>query len=354
MVVRDLTAGRDVSLVLAGGAALGAYHMGVWQGIEAAGIAPGWVVGASVGAITAAIILGNPEASRMERLAELWAQAAQPASPMLGFLPPDLRARLSNDYALAALLYGRPGLFAPRWPGGWSILPFMPRDIGLRDASPLRQTLLRLIDFDRLNAGKTRLSVLATDVETGADVWFDTQDGGISVDHLMAATALMPIFPPVRIGAGMLCDAGLSKNLPLDRICTESLPRDMLCIAADLFQPQTGVPETLDEVVTRAQDLAFFLQSKHSIEALQTRHRLLHRLDPDVAKVTLGYTVYHAAPHERSLKALDFSDATLGRRAKAGRADVDRLPAALQKAPADDAFAVVTADQANPPVGRVA
>ncbi len=347
-----LGTGRDVVVVMAGGAALGAYHMGVWQSLHDAMVAPEWVVGASVGAVTAAVLLGNPPEKRLDRLAELWQVAAQPVSPLLAFLPPEMRARLSNDYGALALLNGRPGMFSPRWPGPWSMLPFMPPDVGLRDTTPLRNTLERLVDFDRLNGGETRLSILATDVETGSDVWFDTADGGISVDHLLATTALMPLFPPVTIGGQTLCDAGLSKNLPLDRVFRDPPARDVLCLASDLFRPGDGLPRTIDETLTRVQDLAFWLQSRHSIDALQAKHRLMHRLDPDLPKVTLGYIAYQAAAHERSLKALDFSAAALARRAMAGRADMDRLLAALSASDGGDAFSVVTVHPADAPAAN--
>lgn len=329
---------------MAGGSALGPYHMGVWDGLTSAGIAPSRIVGSSVGAITGAILLGNPPETRLDRLAELWRIAAQPVSPFLSFLPTGVRARLGNDYAFLALLNGRPGMFAPRWPGPWSILPFMPPDVGLRDTTPLRRSLERLIDFGRLNGGEARLQVLATDVETGADVWFDTQTAALTVDHLIAATALMPLFPPFEVDGRTLCDAGLSRNLPLDGLFQDPLPRDLLCIASDLFCPRPGTPHTLDETVTRAQDLAFWLQSQHSIAALQTQRRLMARIEPTLPKVTLGYIAYRAAQHERSLKSLDFSSAALRRRADAGRADAARLVYQLAAAHGSDVFDVVTLD----------
>ena len=47
-------------LVLQGGGALGAFQSGVYEGLTKAGLEPTWVVGVSIGAITTALIAGNP------------------------------------------------------------------------------------------------------------------------------------------------------------------------------------------------------------------------------------------------------------------------------------------------------
>ena len=52
-------------LVLQGGGALGAYQAGAYAALAAAGHAPDWVAGISIGAINAAIIAGNPKDKRL-------------------------------------------------------------------------------------------------------------------------------------------------------------------------------------------------------------------------------------------------------------------------------------------------
>ena len=59
-------------LLLQGGGALGAYQAGVYEGLVEAGVAPTWVVGISIGAINASLIVGNPPERRVERLREFW------------------------------------------------------------------------------------------------------------------------------------------------------------------------------------------------------------------------------------------------------------------------------------------
>jgi NTE family protein len=352
----DLPSGFDVALVLSGGNALGAYHMGACELMLDAGVEPSRYVGASIGAVTAAILLGNPPEARLRQLRAFWDQAAQPASRWLRMQPELVRARVSNDYGLAALIAGRPGLFGPSWPGLWSMLPLMPPDLALQDHRSLQRTLERLIDFDRLNRAPQRLSIIATDMQTGDDVWFDNHAGGIRSDHLLAATALVPLLPPVRVDGRLLCDAGISNNLPLDRVLREELTRPTLCIALDLFHTGTGEPATLDQAVARMQDLAFAIQTRRSLESLVRERELMRKLDPDLPPVILGRISYRAPDFERSLKTLDFSSTVLDERAAQGRQDMARLLHKLAAAPRDAALAHVMVDDepAETPQGRPA
>jgi NTE family protein len=329
----DLTDDRAVSFALGGGNALGAYHLGVCERLFAAGILPSWIAGTSIGAVTGAILVGNPPQTRLARLREFWNRAAQIALPEAP-LPPEIRARINNDYALAALLFGRPGLFGSRFPGIWSLLPGMPPDRALRDHAPLARTLEDLIDFDRLNAAPERLSIVALDMETGEEVWFDNRHGAIGPEHLLAATALAPLFPPVEIDGRLLCDAGFGNNLPFDRIFREPPPRETLCIAVDAYTLAHGRPATLDETVARVQDLAF---------ASQTR-RALARRSPASGRSS-GASTRRAparrsptspigpAGHQRTLKPLDFSRASLDERVEAGLADAEAILDRLARAP---------------------
>ena len=69
--------GLSISLVLAGGAALGAYEAGAYEALHAEdGPLPDWVAGSSIGAVNAAVIAGNPPGRRVERLREFWNAAA--------------------------------------------------------------------------------------------------------------------------------------------------------------------------------------------------------------------------------------------------------------------------------------
>ena len=68
---------KEITLVLAGGNALGAYHAGAYEALHENGVEPAWIAGASIGAVTAAIILGNPPEQRLARLRDFWRLAEQ-------------------------------------------------------------------------------------------------------------------------------------------------------------------------------------------------------------------------------------------------------------------------------------
>lgn len=331
----------DLAVVLGGGNALGAFHLGVCEALLDGGARPTWYVGASIGAVTAAILVGNPPAARLDRLREFWAGRAQADPPWISLLPDEARARWSNAFGLQAALGGRPGLAAPRLPGLLSILPGMPPDRAIQHLAPLRHTLEKLVDFDRLNAAPERLSVVATDLATGEEAWFDTRDGGIGPDELLASAALLPLFPPVEIGGRVLADGGLSNNLPVERPFSEPARRPLLCVASDLYGLGGVAPTSLDGATTRAQDLGFAAQARRGIDQLARERDLRRRLDPEDPPAILAHLAYDAPAHERSLKALDFSTTALRERAAQGRRAISALRSFLHRAPRTQALAVV-------------
>src|SRR5437667_8625566 len=88
----------QVVLVLQGGGALGAYQVGVYEALCAAGIEPDWVIGTSIGAINGALIAGNASENRLARLREFWKRVEQDL-PFGNF---------------STFLRGIPAFFAPR------------------------------------------------------------------------------------------------------------------------------------------------------------------------------------------------------------------------------------------------
>ena len=66
---------RDAALVLGGGNALGAYLGSAFGVVHEQGLQPSWIVGASVGAVTGAIISGNAPEDRIPKLGQFWAEA---------------------------------------------------------------------------------------------------------------------------------------------------------------------------------------------------------------------------------------------------------------------------------------
>lgn len=341
MAARQALEGFDTVLVLGGGNALGAYHMGVCETLLPVA-EPDWVLGCSIGAVTGAILLGNPPEARIDRLREFWQQVALRDEPWAALMPEWVRARWSDGLGLNALLVGRRGVSAPRFPGLLSLVPGMPQDVSTQDHGPLAAKLDRLVDWDRLNGSPVRFSLVATDLERGEEVWWDNRRDRITARHVLASTALPPLLPPVEVDGRWFWDGGLGNNLPADRPFAEPATRPLLVIASDLYAPEGSRPGSLDGAVLRAQDLAFALQAKTRITALQREMALRRQVAPEAPSAILAHLLLRPPPHHRALKSLDFSGTALDERAEQGRADMADLLRRLPQAPRDEPLAVLS------------
>jgi NTE family protein len=314
---------HDTALVLAGGNALGAYHAGAYEVLHSRGIRPDWVVGASMGAVTAAIIVGNAPEDRAGKLRQFWSEATLHTGLSLtdGLKP---RQVYNGMHALLTLAWGRPSIFQHRLPGLWSALPWMPNDVALFDNTPLLGTLKRLVDFDRLNSGETRLTIACVDVASGEEVYLDTTRETIRPEHVMASTALLPAFPPVEVDGRLLGDIGYTNNLPLDPLFAVEPTRDLVCIALDLFGLQAPKPGSLDAVLERANDLIFASAARRAVAGLKREYALRQQLDPHGPAVTLLHIVHQAGADQLSAKSFDFSPSSIRDRILAGNRDMVR------------------------------
>lgn len=333
-------------LVLGGGNALGAYLAGACETIQLRGIEPDWIIGASAGAITAALIAGNAPEKRLEQLRTFWAEA-KTWSPLPHTI--DKQRQYENGWhsALAAL-FGRPTIFRHRWPGFLAALPGTPNDIALYDHAPLVSTLERLVDFGRLNDGKIRFSLNTVDVETGEEVIFDTQRDRIRPEHILASTAITPGFPPVEIYDRLLCDPGYVNNTPVDLAFASPPIVDTLCIVVELFSLRSPRPKSLDAVLERTLDILFASPTRRSINALCREYELRAQLDKAMPAITLLHSIYQPPSHELSLKTFDYSSRSIEDRWTAGAADLMRGLEILETSQAGAGLNYVR----TPPIGH--
>ncbi|MET0383039.1 MAG: patatin-like phospholipase family protein [Burkholderiaceae bacterium] len=308
---------ETIALVLQGGGALGAYQAGVMEGLATAGIEPDWVAGISIGAINAALIVGNEPRRRIERLREFWDTVTQPAvwpdmmpwlDAKIGPLDNWRREIWGGLSAWRALTEGQRGFFAPRSPATWLGTPST-ATASFYDTAPLKATLERLVDFDRINAGQTRLTISAVNVETGNFEAFDNRHGRwrkrIRAEHVMASGALPPGFPAVGIeepgpieasrasGAPRpvryYWDGGLVSNTPLSQILDDHPRRDTLAFQVDLWSARGDVPTNVIDAQERVKDIQFSSRTRAitNTQAQEQRQRrllreLLELIPPDV------------------------------------------------------------------------
>ncbi len=350
-----LPAYETVALVLQGGGALGSYQAGVYQGLHEAGITPNWFCGISIGALNAAILAGNAPEKRLERLTEFWDTICSSAlfpdwavddrfAPQLG--SGDLRSAASAFAAARALLEGQRGFYKLRFPPPFLIAGGGAAATSFYDTAPLRETLERLADFDRINSREVRVSVGAVDVETGNFAYFDNASMVLRPEHFMASGALPPGFPAVEIDGGYYWDGGLVSNTPLIEGLGHPPRRDTLAFQVDLWSARGPVPKTLLDVEERRKDIAYSSKTRQATDVSleiqklrRTVRSLLQKLpegldnDPDVAAAkemscskvhNVIHLIYRDKAFEAYHKDYEFSRLTMREHWESGLDDIRR------------------------------
>ncbi|WP_217433629.1 patatin-like phospholipase family protein [Caulobacter sp. S45] len=334
-------------LVLQGGGALGSYQAGVCEALQAAEVDPNWVAGISIGAINAALIAGNPPERRMERMRTFWEQAS--SGPFFSPGPIDFdpfRSFVNQISAATVATFGAPGFFKPRVPSSMFWPPGATEAISYYDTDPLRGTLEKLVDFDRINAGKTRLSVGAVNVQTGNSVVFDSAHQKIGPEHIMASGALPPGFAPVWIEGEAYWDGGLVSNTPLQFVLDDDQHEDLLIFQVDLFNGHGPMPRNMLEVDEREKDIRYSSRTRLNTDASLRIHKVKSALralldslpeeradDPELAilhetakenDVTVVQLIYRKQPYEGGSKDFEFSRQTMAEHWASGVADVQQ------------------------------
>lgn len=170
----------STAFVFAGGGSLGAIEVGMLRELLRWGEHPGFVVGASAGAINAAYFAGCPNADGVATLESLWCnirrQDIMPFS-MLGLISMILRTR-----------------------------------VHLVEAHALRMLLEKHLTYERIEEARLPLHIVATDMLAGREVVLSS---GPVVNAVLASAAIPGVFPPVRIDGVDLVDGGVANNTPI-------------------------------------------------------------------------------------------------------------------------------------------
>ena len=339
-----------IALTLQGGGALGAYQAGVYQALDEAGIAPDWIAGISIGAINAAIIAGNPPERRVERLRQFWEMvSANPlwgtAADYAGRFARGVAARqaLSQASAVIATVAGAPGFFRPRPLPPYLAPPGTVAATSYYDTGPLRATLERLVDFDRINARHTRLSVGAVNVKTGNFIYFDNAAQKLGPAHIMASGALPPGFAAVEIDGEHYWDGGTVSNTPLQWVLQYGPRQDTLTFQVDLWNARGDLPRNVVDVETRRKEILYSSRTRDNVDRFIEQQRLRHaaakvweKLPPAVGDLpeaatlrrfadhkvySIVHLIYRARHYETFAKDYEFSRLSMATHWAAGHAD---------------------------------
>jgi NTE family protein len=334
-----------VALVLQGGGALGAYHIGAYQALEESGYAPDWVAGISIGAINSAVIVGNRPEDRLDKLEQLWTEISWP-NEWGAALDGPFRRLFNQFSAAAAFIAGQPNFWRPRLLPPTLFQELSAEEASFYDTSPMRSTLNRLVDFDLINQGMTRLSLGATDVSSGQLVFFDNTTGdAIGAEHVLASGSLPPGFSATRVGDKLYWDGGCVSNTPLDAIYhdNETTGR-VLVFMIDLWSPSGEPPTNMDLVSWRQKQIQYASRSSHEIKMRAAQHNLRMALmrvtaamprdafDQSGVRAAAGassnkqidivHIIYHPSPDQISSSDAEFSRPSIRARREAGYEDL--------------------------------
>jgi NTE family protein len=170
---------RPAALVLSGGGAKTAAHLGACRALKEAGFEPAWFVGTSMGAVVAAgLASGIGSDELLERMAEVGPRGVvrDPLTPVAGLF---LRSLLKP--------------------------------------APLRAAIEALVPARRFSDLSVPLTVTAVDLDTGELVLFGAGAANAPlIDALCASCALPLYYPPVLLSGRRCGDGGLRAVVPLE------------------------------------------------------------------------------------------------------------------------------------------
>lgn len=241
----------QTALVLQGGGALGAFQCGVVKAMQEKGIHPDIVAGVSIGAFNAAIIAGNPK-DAASALGAFWDDLALDTPE----LPNENVRRILSSFH--SIIFGSPNFFRPRW-----LMPIQcPDQLPINwksfyDPSPVKDLLLKYVDFKRLKESTTRLLVSAVDVETSELNTFDSFRDDITPDHILASGSLPPGFPWTTIEGKHYWDGGIVSNSPLDQVIELCGLTGKKVYIVNLYPRKRPLPQNMMETIARKDEIFF-------------------------------------------------------------------------------------------------
>jgi len=350
-----------IALLLQGGGALGSYQAGVYQALAEANLQPEWVAGISIGAVNSALIAGNPPETRVEKLREFWEAVSRPplGVPYLKSIEiaDEFTRRFVNQTrALGILLFGAPHFFQPRIPSPLFWPSHHADSVSHYDVAPLKATLERLVDFDRINAGNMRFSVGAVNVRTGNFTYFDSTTHRIKPAHVIASGSLPPGFPATEVDGEYYWDGGLVSNTPLLWVLDSRPRQDTLAFQVDLWSSDGEMPRDLTETEVRQKEIQYSSRTRASTDQYKKAQKLrlavahlikelpdelrgheyvkMLKAEADEKICNIVHLIYHAKKYEGIAKDYEFSRRTMEEHWQAGYDDAVRTlshPEVLQR-----------------------
>jgi len=282
----------ETVLILQGGGSLGSYECGVYKSLHKKGIEFDILSGTSVGALNALIIAGA-KSDPAKDLEKFWLELS---SNMFSFMPDELRSYYSTYYTS---LMGNDRMFYPK---GNSMNLLYEAFISpyLYSIKPLKKTLSKYVDFEKINKknSKPRLILTAVDIQKSCPVVFDSDEAEINLETALA-TIGYPFYGIewTKKDGKYLWDGSLMSNTPLREVINSSPRKDKEVYLVSLFpRNHDHLPENMFESWHRARDIMHTDKTQHNVNMsrviskhlsiLKKMHSILERakLDENLKK----------------------------------------------------------------------
>ena len=301
---------KRINLALQGGGAHGAFTWGVLDEllndgrIEIEGIS-----GTSAGAINAVMVAdglarGGPEEAR-KRLSDFWRAASRD-----GDLSKLNRAISDRLFSLIPIAGGPIQAWFDTMASYLS-----PYDLNPLNINPLKDLIVRFVDFEAVKKSEMPLFIAATNVHTGRLRVFPREK--IDADAVMASAALPYVFRAVEIDGVPYWDGGYTANPPIYPFFRTTDTEDVLVVQINPVL-RASTPQTSQEIVNRINEITFNASLIAEYRAIEFVRRLIdegalkHGTGPgeyrriNVHRVDLGFVGKKLTPAEPAQHRLRF------------------------------------------------
>jgi NTE family protein len=238
-----------VGLVLSGGGARGAAHVGVLKVLDEMRVPVDAIAGTSMGAVVGGLYASGMSAQDIEKLISSvnWQDAFQDRPPRaeLGFR----RKQDDRNFLVRYALGIREGRFV--LPGGLVQ--------GQKLEQVLRTATLPVADVQNFDRLPIPFRAIATDLESGEAVLMDSGD---LVTAMRASMSAPGVFSPAQRDGRLLVDGGLVENLPID--AAKQMGVDLL-IVVDVSFPLYVRDELRSPLEVTNQAFAIMIR-RHTLE----------------------------------------------------------------------------------------
>jgi NTE family protein len=258
---------KRINLAMQGGGAHGAFTWGVLDELlhddrlEIEGMS-----GTSAGAINAVmtadgIARGGREEARA-RLAAFWRAASRD-----GDLSTFQRAMADRLFSLV------PIAASPMQTWFDAVSRYLsPYDLNPLNINPLKDLIVRLVDFDAVGNGGLPLFIAATNVYTGRLRVFSREQ--INAEALMASAALPYVFHAVKIDGVPYWDGGYTANPPIFPFFRTTETEDVVVVQINPVV-RAATPRSAQEIMNRVNEITFNASLVAEYRAIEFVTRLI-------------------------------------------------------------------------------